>query len=134
MYKRRVVVGASLLLLAGCSGSTVTTVPTTTPPPLAHGTVTTCQRDNEGFVRVGGTVQNLTNTLMRVEVTIGVYDTSTNKQVDFTQAKSSPLQAGQSESYTAAVYSIDGKSSVPMNIRIQCRVTDVQAMDPNEVG
>jgi hypothetical protein len=128
MDKGRVVVGASLALIAGCSSSAIQT---TTP---ASGTVTSCNRDSEGFVRVGGVVQNLQDMPQRVEITIGVIDTSTNKQVDFTQAKSSVLQSGESQSYTVAVYSIDGKNSVPLAIPIKCVVTNVISMNPNEVG
>jgi hypothetical protein len=134
MGKGRVVVGASgLALLAACS-TTQTTTPAVDEFAAPRGTVTSCARDSEGFVRVGGVVQNLQDVPQRVEITVAVVDTSTNKQVDYTQAKSSVLQPGKSESYTAAVYSLDGKNSVPLAIPIKCVITNVIATDPNEVG
>jgi hypothetical protein len=120
-----VVIGAASL--AACAASPSTTTP-------AAGTVTSCARNADGYVQVVGKVQNLTDLTKRVEVTIGVFDALTGKQIDYTQAKSSPLSVGQSETYTAAVYNIQGGSSVPLDVRIQCRVTNIQVMDPSEVG
>jgi hypothetical protein len=130
VHTRRVVVGASLLLLAGCSAAPTTS--TTTP---AKGTVTSCLRDADGYVGVAGQVQNLRDVPSRVEITVAVIDTSTGNEVDYTQAKSSILNPGQSQGYAAAVYNPEtGESSVPMYMTIACRVVVVEAMDPDEVG
>jgi hypothetical protein len=134
--KRKVVVGASCcVLLAGCAHTAATPITTTTTPPLGQGTVTSCTRDHDGYVVVGGTVENLRNAPGRVEITVGVFDALTGKQVDYTQAKSSVLGTGQQESYKASVYDVGtGESSVPKNITFKCRVTAIRVMDPNEVG
>jgi 2-polyprenyl-6-methoxyphenol hydroxylase-like FAD-dependent oxidoreductase len=132
MKGRRVVIGASAAAVLALAGTAVATLDhSTTTPPSATATVSSCARDGEGFVRVSGALQNLTDSTVRVEVTVGVFDAATDKQVDYTQAKSSPLGPGRSETYTAAVYNLAGENSIPTNITIKCRVT---AVTTNEVG
>jgi hypothetical protein len=132
MRGRRVVIGASAVAVLGLVS--VAHGHSTTTRREATADVIACKRDNEGYVRVAGTLQNLADSNRRVEVTVGVFDASTGKQLDYTQAKSGSLAPGQSERYIAAVYTLKGEISIPYATTIQCRVTNVQALDPSEVG